>query len=197
MAGDGLLVASGGGGSAAWPRPTMGPGPASAVSAGNRDNGAGYRGFVAHRPCDRLRDRRGVIAMSTGTAPRGDASTPRRADWPGGQRQPHPTPGWRVCKSRINCYAPAFGDSRVCARVVYPQTERGHASMPRKISRPLTLRITSAEVLESQLEPDDLSALARIADGDEEEPVKCGGTYCQTAYQGAALAVGETDPRAG
>jgi hypothetical protein len=54
--------------------------------------------------------------------------------------------------------------------------------MPRKLSGPVTLRITEAEVLESQLNPDDLSVLEAAADDGNGGGAKCGGTYCETNY---------------
>lgn len=51
--------------------------------------------------------------------------------------------------------------------------------MPDKISLPLTLRITAAEVLESQLAPGDVAALTPLP----AEEGRCGGTYCERDYQ--------------
>jgi hypothetical protein len=48
----------------------------------------------------------------------------------------------------------------------------------RQVTRPLTLRITSAEVLESQLQEEDLRALEATARAEG----TCGGTYCETSY---------------
>jgi hypothetical protein len=45
--------------------------------------------------------------------------------------------------------------------------------------RGLTLRIREADVLESQLAPGDLEALAP-------QPIRCGGTYCQSSYSNQA-----------
>lgn len=59
---------------------------------------------------------------------------------------------------------------------------------PREIKRPLTLRITAAEVVESQLEEDDLRALraARPIGGGEVEG-RCEKVYCEGGYSNDAL----------
>jgi hypothetical protein len=49
------------------------------------------------------------------------------------------------------------------------------------IKKPITLRITAAEVLESQLSHDDLKALA-LADGNGNG--NGGGVLCPTCYKG-------------
>jgi hypothetical protein len=57
----------------------------------------------------------------------------------------------------------------------------------RRITRPLTLRITDAEIVESQLQEDDLRALtAADGGGDNGGGKQCGGTYCETNYKSGA-----------
>jgi hypothetical protein len=59
-------------------------------------------------------------------------------------------------------------------RTDQPRTDQPRTDQPRTV-RGLTLRIREADVLESQLAPGDLEALAP-------EPVRCGGTYCERSY---------------
>jgi len=54
------------------------------------------------------------------------------------------------------------------------RAEQPTSEQPRTI-RGLTLRIREADVVESQLAPGDLEALAP-------EPARCGGTYCERSY---------------
>jgi len=56
-----------------------------------------------------------------------------------------------------------------------------------QITRPVTLRITSAEVLESQLSPEDLSVL----EAQEEAPAVCQGGWCAVSYSSTVLATEE------
>jgi hypothetical protein len=65
----------------------------------------------------------------------------------------------------------------------------------RRIKQPITLRISEAEVLESQLSPDDLSALEPLKGADEEGleagsrgTVLCPRRYCSRNYVGPAIA---------
>jgi hypothetical protein len=55
--------------------------------------------------------------------------------------------------------------------------------MPKVIRKPITLRITAAEVLESQLSPDDLRALA-LDDGNGGGGTLCPTVYCSGGYSG-------------
>ena len=54
--------------------------------------------------------------------------------------------------------------------------------MPGRIKRPFTIRITAAEVLESQLDIEDLKALAP----GREAGVLCPGVYCSGGYSDEA-----------
>jgi hypothetical protein len=61
--------------------------------------------------------------------------------------------------------------------------------MARRIRLPVTLRITEAELLESQLAEDDTQALAQEdggGDGNGQPPVKCQSHYCEAGYSSGA-----------
>jgi hypothetical protein len=53
--------------------------------------------------------------------------------------------------------------------------------MAKELKAPITLRITAAEVVESQLKPEDLRAIVR-ADGDGDGIVQC--PHCYGGYRG-------------
>jgi hypothetical protein len=61
--------------------------------------------------------------------------------------------------------------------------------MARRIKTPITLRITEAELVDSQLEAGDTSAATksfdRAADGDGDGggTVECQGPYCEKGYK--------------
>jgi hypothetical protein len=63
--------------------------------------------------------------------------------------------------------------------------------MATRIRLPITLRITEAELLESQLAEDDTRAVAQQedggGDGNGEPPVKCQTKYCEAGYSSGAL----------
>ena len=64
------------------------------------------------------------------------------------------------------------------------------AKMAKQIKAPITLRITAAEVVESQLSPEDLRVLMTDGDGDGDGdggPVLC--TKCYGGYSGPKLVV--------
>lgn len=63
--------------------------------------------------------------------------------------------------------------------------------MAKKLSGPVTLRITEAEVLESQLKSDDLAVLEAADDGGNGGGAKCGGTYCETNYTAPEIMASE------
>jgi hypothetical protein len=63
---------------------------------------------------------------------------------------------------------------------------------PRRLKGALTLRITEADVVESQLSVEDLRAITEDGgdgDGDGDGGVKCPNVYCKGGYQGPAAQV--------
>jgi hypothetical protein len=62
--------------------------------------------------------------------------------------------------------------------------------MAKRIKLPITLRITEAELLESQSAEDDLRAVAQQADGPVDGEPDGGGTKCQTKYCEAGYSSG-------
>jgi len=59
--------------------------------------------------------------------------------------------------------------------------------MAREIKGPITLRITAAEIIDSQLNADDLRALAVDDGGNDSVSVRCPGVYCLGGWCGPAL----------
>ncbi len=55
--------------------------------------------------------------------------------------------------------------------------------MPGALKQPVTLRITAAEVMESQLGADDLRALTPSA----QDEVLCPNVYCKGGYSGPQI----------
>lgn len=62
--------------------------------------------------------------------------------------------------------------------------------MPGQVKRPLTLRITAAEVIESQLGADDLRA---FSPAEPQSAVLCPNVYCAGGYS-APDPLPKTDP---
>lgn len=60
--------------------------------------------------------------------------------------------------------------------------------MKREIQSPITLRITAAEVLESQLQEDDLRALAPTLPARSGQQALCPKVYCEGGWCGVPAA---------
>ncbi len=58
--------------------------------------------------------------------------------------------------------------------------------MEQHIKGPITLRVTDAEVIESQLAEDDQRALG-LEDADVMSEVRCDANYCGKGYSGPKL----------
>jgi hypothetical protein len=59
--------------------------------------------------------------------------------------------------------------------------------MARRIKTPITLRITEAELVDSQLEAEDTSPATKSFEGDGDGETKCQQKYCEAGYSGAAM----------
>jgi hypothetical protein len=61
--------------------------------------------------------------------------------------------------------------------------------MARQIKTPITLRITEAEIVDSQLEAEDTSAATKSFGGDGAGGTECQSKYCEKGYSAPEMPV--------